>query len=262
MKKDDSASTPVKAAADGDKGRRRRHKSGTAVTRRYRVEIINENTLERMFSMRFKGIRVLMAALGVLAAIASLILVVMMFTPLGRLLPGRLEYDSRSRYIDMALRIDSMERIVDRNAAYASNIVAILTDSLPEPVKAEAVPASSALVDTLISAGEAEQRFVRQFEREQRFNLSVLSPIAAEGMVFESPSETDTGAGAVSAVYRGSVVATFQADDGFSSVVVQHPGDFISVYNDLDAVYVDRGDKVVAGQRIGHSTSEIGRAHV
>lgn len=63
------------------------------IRRRFRVEIINENTLERSWSLRLSGIRVVVAAVVVLAAIASLITMIFMFTPVGTLLPGQLKGD-------------------------------------------------------------------------------------------------------------------------------------------------------------------------
>jgi len=124
--------------------------------------------------------------------------------------------------------------------------------------------------DTIIGTSEAERLFVRQFEEAERFNLSVLSPIAAESMVFYSPvasgvqPEVDSDATAarvsskstlpVSAIYRGSVVSAVISGDRHGSVVIiQHPNDFLSIYSGLDDVFVKPGDKVVAGQRIGHT---------
>lgn len=248
--------TRARQSLDKKSGGKAKRGRSYSARRRFRVEIINENTLSRVWSIKFIGFRAVLAAVGVFAAIASLIAVIFMFTPLGRLLPGGLKGDVRRQYTEAALRIDSLEHISRQQTAYTSNIIAILTDSLPDPVIPDARQPSS-IIDTLISAGENEQRFVKQFEQqEQRFNLSVLSPIAADGMIFESPSETDTGAGPINSVYRGTVVSSFTGDDGFSTLVVQHPNDFISVYSDLDEVYVDRGDKIVAGQRIGHATSQ------
>lgn len=223
--------------------------------RRWRVEIINENTLARMWSLRLSGIQVWIAAIGVVAAIASLIAVVFMFTPLGRLLPGQLHGDLRGNYLDAAVRIDSLSRIARDHDAYTRNIIRILSDSVDGGVPADAGIAETAVTDSLVSATEAERRFVRQFEEEERFNLSVLSPIAAEGMIFEAPSATSAGTGPVSAVYRGTVVAVTDTPSGWT-VTIQHPNDFISVYSHLDEVYVGRGDKVYAAQRIGSSTSE------
>ena len=74
--------------------------------RRYRVEIINENTLGRIWSLRLSGLRALLAAAAVVAAIASLITVIFMFTPVRRLLPGYLPSDRRGQYMEMALKVD------------------------------------------------------------------------------------------------------------------------------------------------------------
>lgn len=226
--------------------------------RRYRVEILNENTLSRVWSVNLRGNRAIVAALIVVAAIASLVAVIFMFTPLGRFLPGQLSGEERQQYMAAAMRIDSLERLTAVQLAYTRNILNILDDSVApvdETALAAAAAAAPSVVDTLISAGESERRFVRQFEQDSRYNLSVLSPIAASGMIFESPSVTDTGAGPVTAVYRGTVVSVFHDPDGWSTAIVQHPNDFITVYDNLDEVYVDRGDKIVAGQRIGESTT-------
>ncbi|MDE5632416.1 MAG: M23 family metallopeptidase, partial [Muribaculaceae bacterium] len=103
-----------------------------------------------------------------------------------------------------------------------------------------------------------------------RFNLSVLAPIAAEGMIFASPvpstatveplstggvSAVQPAALPVSAVYRGSVTGLYYDGDGRAVVTVQHPNDFVSVYSGLDDVFVVKGAKVAASQRIGHTSA-------
>ena len=215
--------------------------------RRFRVEIINENTLGRLMSLRLSGVRVTLAALAVIAAVASLILVLVMFTPLGTFLPGQLRGDLRGQYAQTALRIDSLEQISRQQTAYMENIQRILTDSVSADLTATP---TAVITDSLVSASSAERQFVRQFEDEQRFNLSVLAPIAAEGMIFESPTMSADGTGEVSAIYRGTVLSTAIAPNGLLMVMVQHPNDFVSIYNNLEHVYIAVGDKVVAGQRI------------
>ena len=179
-----------------------------------------------------------------------------MFTPLGALLPGHLDGDLRSQYLDAALRIDSLERAAKRHDAYADNIRRIFEgpDELPAP-QPTAAQASSVGADSLLEASEAERRFVRQFDARERFNLSVLSPIAAEGMIFESPVENVTGIGNADAIYRGTVVSVARAPEGTFTIAIQHPNDFLSVYSHLDEVYVDKGSKVIAGQRIGRTAA-------
>ncbi len=227
-----------------------------AVRRRYRLEVVNENTLARSWSVRLTGWRAVLAAVAAVAAIGSLIAVVFMFTPLGRLLPGHLRGSERSDYLAMALQLDSLQRAADINGAYAANLHAILTDSTaPAPVAGAAATQLTA-ADSLLEAGAAEADFVRRFDEDRRFNLSVLSPIAAEGMNFEAPSTAPGAAGPVAAVYRGTVIReTENPLTGMTDIVVQHPNDFLSVYTGLAEAYVAAGQKVSAGQRIGLSTN-------
>lgn len=225
--------------------------------RRYRVVIVNENSGRRLWQVKLRGSRIAVAAVAVPAAIASLILVILMFTPLGRLLPGHLRGYQREEVMAAAMRVDSLEALARQSDAYSRNIINILTDSVSPREALAGAEALPSVVDTLIDAGERERAFAARFEQENRYNLSVLSPIAAEGMLFESPSETDTGAGGVNAVYRGTVVGCFTAPDGSQTVIVQHPNDFLSTYANLMQAFVEKGDKVVAGQRLGRTSAAL-----
>lgn len=233
-----------------------RHKQHYRTPRRYRIELINENTLSRLWSLRLSGIRILLALAATVAAIASLIFVILTFTPVRGLLPGQLRGDLRQRYIASSLRLDSLQHAAALNDAYTRNILAILGDS----VTAQDTPATTDSVrpgieiDSLAQASDRERRFVQQYESTERYNLSVLAPIAAEGMIFEQPTSDPSGAGPVSAIYRGTVIACHPQPDGHTTVLIQHPNDFISVYTSLADTYVAKGDKVSAAQRIGHTT--------
>lgn len=226
--------------------------------RRWRVEIVNENTLARTWSIGLSGLRVWLAAAVVTGALASLIAVIFMFTPLGTLLPGHLDGDLRSQYLDAALRIDSLERATRSHETYADNIRRIFTGDTAGTSHTGATTAHVVADDSLLEASEAERRFVRQFDARERFNLSVLSPIAAEGMIFESPVENITGSGNIDAVYRGTVINVALLPGGTYMVSVQHPNDFLSVYSRLDEVYVGKGSKVISGQRIGCAAGKPG----
>lgn len=236
----------------GAKGRR-----AARARRRWRVEIVNENTLARTWSIGLSGLRVWIAVAVVTGALASLIAVIFMFTPIGALLPGHLDGDLRSQYLDAALRIDSLERAMRHHEAYADNIRRIFAGEADDSIPA-AVPHASANADSLLEASEAERRFVRQFDSRERFNLSVLSPIAAEGMIFENPVENASGTGNINAVYRGTVISVVRSPDGRFTISVQHPNDFLSVYSHLDEVYADKGSRLISGQRIGRAAGKPG----
>lgn len=219
---------------------------------RWRIDVVNENSLSRIFGLRLSGIGVWVAPVLLLAAVCSLIVVILAFTPVGRILPGRLAPEERAMYADMALRTDSLERVVTSMERFASNIRAILTDSV-NTAPTELLPAQS--TDSLAGASEAELRFVKQFEQRERFKLSVLTPLAADGMIFETPFTPQPGGTAVSSIYRGTVVSAQLMPEGWWSVTIQHPNDFLSVYAPLTDVYVTKGAGVLAGQRIGSASA-------
>lgn len=240
---------------------------------RYRLDFIKENTLNTLWSVRMTRTRVWIVSLASLAAILALLWVVVAFTPLRQLLPGALKGDLRARYVDTSLRLDSLERAASINQAYLENIRRVF-EEVPAESQESAVPAVD-VTDSLLAASEAEMQFVRSYEEEERFNISVLAPIAAEGMVFSSPlpsaislsdivptngikgiTATANAVTPVSAVYRGTVISVATGADGLSTVTVQHPNDFLSVYQGLGDVFVEKGSKVEAARRIGNIPSK------
>lgn len=212
--------------------------------------------------------RVILVSAAVIAGGAALLWSILAYTPLRRLLPESLSGDLRQQYIETALRLDSLEQQARLNNAFLGNLTAIMADEVSEDSVMVRAAETLAYSDSLLAASEAEKNFVRSYEEEARFNLSVLSPIAAEGMVFNAPASAPVtvealpegrpgvylvGADALAAVYRGTVVGVSTASDGTSTVTVQHPNDFISVYDGLGDVFVEKGRQVAAAQRIGHA---------
>jgi len=231
---------------------------------RFRLDFIKENTFNRVWSVRMTRARVLVFSAAVIAAGLALLWIVFAYTPVRQLLPGALKGDLRAEYLATAVKLDSLELAVGRNAAYLANIAALMQGEIAETDTVQAP--EIAVDDSLLAASEAERQFVRSYESQERFNLSVLAPIAAEGMVFAAPvgatAQTESLATkglqikgprntSVSSVYRGTVIAVSIGADGMTSIAVQHPNDFASVYTGLGEVFVDRGQRVEPGQRLG-----------
>lgn len=249
----------------------RRAKTEFSNPHRYRLDFIAENTFNRVWTVRFSRARVIIVTIMFIAAIAALMFVIVFFSPVRKLLPGRLEGDLRSRFVDMAIKLDSLETQTNLNDRYIANLKTILTEGAADTLTR--VNANEDLVklnsDSLLAASEAERRFVQNYEAANRFNLSVLTPIAAEVMAFYSPVAgtltepevtgeasvefSDPGLLAVSSVYRGSVLGVYTGGNGQKTVIIQHPNDFVSIYSGLTECFATTGGKVIAGERIGHS---------
>ena len=272
--KSDRLEKSIKALAGSAFRKKDKTKSEFRNPRRYRLDFIAENTFNRVWTLRFSRARVLIVTITFIAAIAALMFVLVFFTPVRKLLPGRLEGNLRSRYVDMAMRLDSLEQHSKANDLYISNLRNIMSGGADaaEPAAELQTPYPKAVTDSMLAPSEAEREFVQLYEASDRFNLSVLTPIAAEGMAFYSPvpdaltePETDPKTQSVifiqpdrlpvSATYRGTVVSVYPDHNGLKTVIIQHPNDFISIYSGLSDCFTAPGARVIAGERIGHSGS-------
>lgn len=235
--------------------------------RRYRrLDYVNEAAFSRVWSMRFTRAQALALGAVAVAAVAALVYVIMVFTPLRRLLPGSLPGDMRARYIETSLKLDSLQRAMHANEAFLADIEAVLYGRVDPDSARTAQGQLTELPDTLIAASEAERAFVQAFESSRRYNLSVLAPIAAEGMAFYSPAPGAEAIAAadghsaqlrgsrrqgVDAIYHGTVIGAYADPKGLYTIVLQHSNEFISIYSGLADCFVARGETPATGARIG-----------
>lgn len=241
----------------------------------------DKSRFKRLWALRFTtgGLAVFLFVIFVVISYLGILVVVN--TPLRSLLPGYLNTSERNSFEQLTYKVDSISAVNAMQADYLGNITAIFFDSIaPLPDvdaairKASADSVSFIPVDSILPTSETERLFAREYERRERHSLSVLSPVAAEGMVFHRPvaaatvvtpksenqgSPVDsrsvmlrsTASAPVSAVYGGTVITTFNEPGEGIAVIVQHPREFVSIYRGLSSVYVKPGDKVTSGANIG-----------
>lgn len=236
---------------------------------KYKLTIINENTLEEMIGIRvskLNGISVLLSVLTVLFLIASAIIA---FTPLRNYLPGYMNSDVRAQVVENALRVDSLQQLVDRQNMYIMNIQDIFRGT----VRIDTVHSIDSLTtvreDSLMERTQREIDFRKQYEETEKYNLtSITSRPDIEGMIFYRPTRgmitdrfnadkrhygTDIAANpgeSVLATLDGTVIlSTYTAETGYV-IEVQHNQDFISVYKHCGSLLKQEGDIVQAGEAI------------
>lgn len=177
-------------------------------------------------------------------------------------MPGHIKSAERSQLIDYTLRFDSLQNQNRIHKQYLENLVSILEgDSIEQHINENAVP--EVITDTLMTATETEREFVNNWMAREKGNLSVLTPIIAEGMMFRLPAtaavlladgsgfQAPNGA-TVWVIQEGTVISTsIDPVSGLSTVIVQHTNDFISTYGGLRLIYATVGQHVSAGQAIG-----------
>lgn len=236
---------------------------------KYKLTIINENTLEEVVGLRvskLNGISVLLSVLTVLFLIAAIIIA---FTPLRNYLPGYMNSEVRAQVVENALRVDSLQQLVERQNLYIINIQDIFLGK----IKADTVYSMDSLTnirqDSLMERTQREAEFRKQYEETEKYNLtSITARSEVDGLIFYRPTRgmissafnaeqkhfgTDIAANpgeSVLATLDGTVIlSTYTAETGYL-IEVQHNQDFVSVYKHCGSLLKREGDAVKAGEAI------------
>lgn len=232
--------------------------------RRYILSLEDEAYQRTRFSFRFRPLYLYLAvALAVLALLllAALLLVV---SPLNRILPDYLTDSQRLASQQAIMRVDSLNQVLAQNQAWLQNFQK-LTDIGRQAADSAmyARDPDEYNPDSIPDASPLERRFVTALEERERFNISVLAPLDADGMIFvpvasrayfdaaarlsQNPTVLLPMDGPVQAIADGTVLAVFHNASGHN-VMVQHARGFVSGYSHLGVPMVVAGDAVSAGQ--------------
>lgn len=233
---------------------------------KFTVEDEAHLTIVSRFSLTLPAIIGAVTAFAIISIILAVLII--MFSPLRTLLPGYMNNSQRFATEDNLLRLDSLTNKYAENQAYIDNFIHVLDDSrVPTDSAAIAMIHRELPSDSLSGPSGRESAFVSQMEEREKYNISVLAPLAAEGMIF-SPVSSDglfiidsrqsevgrilaTGAGPVLSPADGSVIASYYSwsDHGYE-LVIQHDRGFITAYRNTGVPLVGIGDIVNAGQAV------------
>lgn len=237
---------------------------------RYRVSILNENTLTETFHVRLSRLSVFLI-ISVFAIISFLLLSVLIFvTPIKHYLPGYTDATIRTDLVEEVLLVDSLtqelalqqHQLIVIKEIIAGNIIidTMATDSLT-------ITDWKALA---LDKSQQEQEFCESFEQTERYNLgSIVTPQEAAAQVFIKPVKgvvtrafdpekrhfgVDVATAAdevVIATLDGTIVATdYSLENGYT-ISIQHSNDFISIYKNCERILKNTGDQVLAGDAVG-----------
>src|SRR3712207_16065 len=141
---------------------------------KYKLTIVNENTLEEVVGLhvsKLNGLSVLITVLTVLFLIAASIIA---FTPLRNYLPGYMNSEVRKQIVSNALRVDSLQLLLERQNLYIMNIQDIFSGKVQIDSVRTLDSLTVARKDTLMERTRREEEFRRQYEESEKYNLSTI----------------------------------------------------------------------------------------
>lgn len=237
---------------------------------KYKLSFFNENTLDEVWSFRLSQLSAFVTLLLFALFLIIVTSVIIIMTPIRNYLPGYLDVEVRKNIMQNALKADSLERMVAIQSLYLNNVAQILTGniSIDSIREIDSLARTDASYD--IPRGEQEEAFIKEFEEEEKYNLTVLTPdaVPSDGQFFYKPingiitNSYDArmkhyGIDLVAAS-KSSVMSTLDGvviftgyDSNFGNVIsIQHRNGFVSIYKHNDSLLKTVGDKVSAGEAI------------
>lgn len=237
---------------------------------KYKLSFINENTLEEVWSFRLSQLSVFIS-LGVFAfSLVAFTAFIIIMTPIRNYLPGYLDVEVRKEIVQNALRADTLERMIEIQNLYLKNVTGIISGTIELDSIREIDSLARVDADFEIPRSPEEEEYVKNFEQEEKYNLTVLNtnPLPMDGLFFYKPVNgmissryqadihhfgVDIAAASkesVLAALDGTVVyAGYDPNQG-NVIQLQHKNGFVSVYKHNELLLKEPGDQVVAGEAI------------
>jgi Membrane proteins related to metalloendopeptidases len=236
---------------------------------KYKISILNENTLEEVAGIhisKLNGLSILLTTLIILFVIVALIIT---FTPLRNYLPGYMNSEVRSQIMDNALRMDSLGNVLRRQELYIMNIRDIFSGRIKPDTITTMEGLTTIREDSLLQRSKREENFRKQYEDAEKYNLANITiQVQSDGVIFYRPTRgivtsafnedirhlgidiAATPGESVSSVLDGTVIlSTYTAETG-NVIMVQHSQDFLSVYKHCSRLLKKEGEQVKAGEFI------------
>tara|TARA_B100001057_G_C22871857_1_gene959422 strand:- start:1056 stop:1886 length:831 start_codon:yes stop_codon:yes gene_type:complete len=243
---------------------------------KYRVDIINKNTLEKATSFYMKKIYFFVVGFILFFISFLLSLVILFYTPMGNKV---YDYSKKNEINDLFLTVDSLENIVNLHLDFSNNLRLILNEQ-KEPLEAgdDGVVFSiddiksmnknrdSLLVDYIKGLDEVS---ITKYNKNILNKLKISEP--TKGIVTSNFDTSTNHFGVDVAAEENSEV--FSVLDGvvlFSGyskklgnfLILQHDHRFSSIYLHNAQLFKKRGDLVYSGEKIAlvGSTGELSSA--
>ncbi len=233
----------------------------------YRLSLTDDKTHRQLWAFRFTRLSFLVTVVTILFALSAIIVSLISFTPLKTLLRGYPDANTRQEAIRNAIRIDSLEDVLNRWDIYAENLARVVDGK--EPLKMDsvlraggtaAIPGNESYLarrDSLLRAKVQEESHF-QITGAQERNLPIEGMhffVPAKGVVSEKFDRishpwldiTTPEGSMVSSVLDGTVVFTgWDERDGYL-IEIQHSDDIISIYRLNRKLLKSTGDRVLSG---------------
>jgi hypothetical protein len=224
--------------------------------RKYRLVVMNDSTFEEKISFKLSRMNVFILLASSGAVLILLTVIIIAFTPLKEYIPGYSNIEDRNQLYRLSVQADSLQRMVDATSGYMDSLLMVLsgtddfgkidysemnkyTSEIAEPGEAgEGISGTKKIYESLYYHKPLEGIVVQQFNPSMNhLGIDIVTP-------GESP---------VKAVREGTVILARWNHEFGNMIVIQHPGNIVSIYKHNSLLLKKEGDRVQGGQVIAIS---------
>ena len=234
----------------------------------FRFAIINDNSLEEVFNIRFSRSGLLWLTAAILLAISVIFILLLGYTPLRNLIPGKSKTHVQNELITMIQKADSLEKSLGNYGLYTKNLKKVLSDSVSldsvqdvfeEGFIVKDLDFRPSVEDSILRAEvEAEESIsLNSNLEEKKLSSFFIKPV--DGLITEGFNKKFGHFGIDVVSKKGAFI--YSIDDGmvlFSSwthefgyvLIVKHQNNFTSFYKHNSEIFKSKGDYVKSGETI------------
>lgn len=237
---------------------------------KFRLALLNEQTLKTIWSAKISRMTLIVVLLALFFFCFALFATLTWFTPLRNYLPGNSK-DIRYALIQENSKIDSLTNQLDLQSRYLEMIKNVVSGEITSD--SVITLDSMAIIqkeELLLAKSQITEAFKTQYESKEKDHLLMFTaqPTAptvtffrpVQGIIIESFSQTEGRLGVsiqvpaksnVMSIMSGTLISTYYDFNMGWSAIIQHDGDYISIYHNMDYLVKKIGTSVSAGEIIG-----------
>lgn len=248
---------------------------------RYRLSIKTEENHEEKYSFILTPQRIFVIGGTAAVALIALTAIIISVTPLKYYIPGYTTLEEHKLYLKVTAQMDSLSTLVQQNQQYLDNFYNVINDNITEDENSMAAGKSKAASHELTERKEEEMEAMREVDmqaedllanhlksEEENSKLPVSHRADISNITLYTPTtgiliqEFDASSNhygidiqnkkntIITSVAEGIVIYTgFDPMNG-NTIVIQHPGNIISIYKHNEVLLKSVGAKVNMGEAI------------
>ncbi|MDE5843569.1 MAG: M23 family metallopeptidase [Muribaculaceae bacterium] len=241
------------------------------IHKKYRIIIEDESRLECLAEHSFTPAALTLWGLALLGVCLVVAFLIISITPIRTLIPGFIPDSRRAASEEALLRVDSLREAYLINEKYLNNLKNVMNSDRKVGDTLAMLPDNTEIaVESILPQSREESGLAAVMQEREKFNVSLLSKMAAEGMLLFPVSDEGIvpddsrdsyqvrmlvpANSTIMAVADGAVIAEyFDSRSQRNVVILQHDNGFVSSIAGLGNMLVGSNDIVNGGEVISYA---------